>query len=188
MSSIRLFVLGALSERGEMHGHQLRLLAEEEHIDMWTDISVGGLYGAIKRLAAEGLIEPVRTEREGGYPERQVWRITEQGRISLGAQLIATLREIVMRPDPFDLAFTRVSGDKLASLPALLTARLAKLEALLADETAHLATISQYLNLAEQHAMRHRHARISADIDWLRDTINHLPEIIADRHSREDHP
>lgn len=29
-----------------MHGHQLRLLAEEEHIDLWTDITVGGLYGA----------------------------------------------------------------------------------------------------------------------------------------------
>ncbi|GAA2082685.1 PadR family transcriptional regulator [Pseudolysinimonas kribbensis] len=188
MSSIRLFILGALSERGEMHGHQLRLLAEEEHIDMWTDISVGGLYGALKRLAAEGLIEAVRTEREGAYPERQVWRITEQGRISLGAQLIGTLREIVFRPDPFDLAFTRVTGDKLGNLRSLLDARLAKLVALEADERAHLDTISQYLNLAEQYAMRHRRARIVADIEWLRDTIDHLPEIIQDRSSREEHP
>ena len=40
-----------------MHGHQLRLLAEEEHVALWTDITVGSLYGAIKRLAAEELIE-----------------------------------------------------------------------------------------------------------------------------------
>ena len=62
-----------------MHGHQLRQLAELEHLDMWTDISVGALYGAIKRLAAEDLIEEARVEREGAYPERQVWRITEAG-------------------------------------------------------------------------------------------------------------
>ena len=74
VSSIRLFILGALDIEGEMHGHQLRQLAEKEHIDMWTDITVGGLYGAIKRLAAEGLIEEARVEREGAYPERQVWR------------------------------------------------------------------------------------------------------------------
>jgi DNA-binding PadR family transcriptional regulator len=46
-----------------MHGHQLRLLAEEEHVALWTDITVGSLYGAIKRLAAEELIEEVRVER-----------------------------------------------------------------------------------------------------------------------------
>jgi DNA-binding PadR family transcriptional regulator len=188
VSSIRLFVLAALEEWGEMHGHQLRLLAEEEHIDMWTDISVGGLYGAIRRLATEGLIESVRTEREGGYPERQIWRITEQGRSTLGAQLIGTLREIVFRPDPFDLAFTRGTGDKLASLPALLEARLARLVALEADERAHLESISQYLNLAEQYAMRHRRARMAADIEWLRETLAHLPEIIQDRTSREENP
>ena len=61
MSSIRLFILGALADEGEMHGHQLRQLAEMEHIDMWTDITVGALYGAIKRLAAEDLIEEEET-------------------------------------------------------------------------------------------------------------------------------
>ncbi len=76
MSSIRLFILGSLEQHGPMHGHQLRLLDEEEHIDSFTDISVGSLYGAIKRLSAEGLIEELRTEREGGYPPRQVWDIT----------------------------------------------------------------------------------------------------------------
>jgi len=79
VSSIRIFILGALRERGPMHGHQLRLLFEEERLDLWTDITVGGLYGAIKRLAAEGLIEPVRTEQVGAYPERRVWQITDAG-------------------------------------------------------------------------------------------------------------
>src|ERR1700712_5252604 len=90
-----------------MHGHQLRQLAEKEHIDMWTDITVGGLYGALKRLAHEDLIEEVRTEREGSYPERQVWRITKAGRIALSALREQVLSDIVVKPDPFDLAFAR---------------------------------------------------------------------------------
>ena len=35
----------SLAERGEMHGHALRLLAEQEHIDEWTDFTVGAVYG-----------------------------------------------------------------------------------------------------------------------------------------------
>ncbi|RYF55207.1 MAG: PadR family transcriptional regulator, partial [Comamonadaceae bacterium] len=46
MSSIRVFLLGSLAERGPMHGHQLRLLAEKEHVAMWTDFGVGAIYGA----------------------------------------------------------------------------------------------------------------------------------------------
>ena len=38
-----------------MHGHGLLLLAEEEHIDLWTDFASSAVYGAIKRLATEGL-------------------------------------------------------------------------------------------------------------------------------------
>jgi hypothetical protein len=32
VSSIRLFILGALADSGEQHGHQLRQLAELEHV------------------------------------------------------------------------------------------------------------------------------------------------------------
>ena len=92
VSSIRIFLLAALEERGPMHGHQLRLLAEEEHVALWTDITVGSLYGAIKRLAAEELIEEVRVERSGAYPQRQVWAITDAGREALGGLRLRALR------------------------------------------------------------------------------------------------
>ncbi|MDY7557672.1 PadR family transcriptional regulator [Cryobacterium sp. 10C3] len=117
MSSIRLFILGSLAERGPMHGHQLRLLAEEEHVHMWTDISVGAVYGAIKRLATEGLISVARVEREGHYPERQVYEISDAGRRDLAALRLDGLRTIVLKPDPFDLAMTRLDPDRLDELP-----------------------------------------------------------------------
>ena len=99
-----------------MHGHQLRLLAEEEHVALWTDISVGSLYGAIKRLAAEELIEEVRVERSGAYPQRQVWAITDDGREALSVLRLRALRDIVIKPDPFDIAVTRVEDTHLEDL------------------------------------------------------------------------
>ena len=120
MSSIRLFVLDALARRGDMHGHQLRLLAEEEHVHLWTDISVGALYGALKRLAGEGLLAEVRTEREGGYPERQVYGITDEGRVALAGLQQAALEQVVLKPDPFDLGLSRPDPDRLDDLPAAL--------------------------------------------------------------------
>jgi len=169
-----------------MHGHQLRLLAEEEHIDQWTDITVGALYGAIKRLAAEGLIEARRVEREGSFPERQVWGITDAGREALGVLRHRGLREIVHKPDPFDLAMTRLDAGQLDSLEAILLARLASLRAELLDSQTHLATISAHLTLAERIVMNHKVHRLSAEIAWHQELLERLPEIVADELSRKD--
>src|SRR5664279_1047135 len=112
MSSIRLYVLASLAERGPMHGHALRLLAEEEHIDEWTDFTVGAVYGVLKRLTADGLIEPISTEREGSYPERHVYAITEAGEITLTALRQEGLDYIDVRPDGFDLALSALDPDR----------------------------------------------------------------------------
>ena len=186
MSSIRLFILGALDIEGEMHGHQLRQLAEKEHIDMWTDITVGGLYGAIKRLATEGLIEEVRVEREGAYPERSVWRITQPGHESLHALRHQGLSEIVMRADPFDLAIARFDLAESDRLPGLVAARQARLRAMLAESEAHTASISRYLSLGELHVMKHRGDRLRAEIAWHEELIEKLPQIISDERNRKE--
>jgi len=186
MSSIRVFILGSLAERGEMHGHQLRLLAEQENIHLWTDFTVGGIYGAIKRLAAEGLIAGVRTEREGNRPERQVYEITPAGRESLRSMIQETLNRYTLRPDPFDLALTRLDPRSVDDLPRILAARRQSLDATLVADRLHLAEIEQYLTVAETHAMTHRRFRLQAELDWLDSVIVALPQIIADEKSRKD--
>jgi len=184
VSSIRLYILDALVVEGPMHGHQLRLLAEKEHVQEWTDISVGALYGALKRMAAEGLIEEVKIEREGAYPERQVYAITDIGRISLGVTKRDALREIVVRTDPFDLAMSRLDGQNLDDLEGLLTARITLLKAMATDSEAHVGAISQYLSFTEQLVMMHKVARLKADVEWHQNLLNHLPEIIADESAK----
>jgi len=184
VSSIRLFVLDALARRGDMHGHQLRLLAEEEHVHLWTDISVGALYGALKRLAAEGLLGEVRTEREGGYPERQVYGITADGRVSLAALQQSELQHVVLKPDPFDLALSRPDPQRLAELPAALAARLATLHDLLAESVERTERARPYLSVGEAHALLHREHRIRAELAWHEQLLAGVPEIVADERRR----
>jgi DNA-binding PadR family transcriptional regulator len=186
VSSIRIFILAALEERGPMHGHQLRLLAEEEHVGLWTDITVGGLYGAIKRLAAEDLIEEIRVERAGAYPQRQVWAVTDAGREAVGALRLRALREIVVKPDPFDLAITRVHPDHLDDLPTMIAARIGSLNAMLADWEAHAATIDRYLTEAEKLVMRHRADRLRAEIAWHEELSEALPGIALQQRARAE--
>ncbi|MEO6532127.1 MAG: PadR family transcriptional regulator [Pseudolysinimonas sp.] len=185
MSSIRLYILGALADEGDMHGHQLRQLAEKEHVDEWTDISVGALYGAIKRLHAEGLINEVRTERDGAYPERQIWGITLAGRIALENLRYDGLTEIVTRADPFDLAVSRLNLAKLDEIPVLLQNRLAQLNVLLAQDEAKLASISAYLTPLELVVMSHKTTRLRADIAWHENLLSRLPELLKEERTRK---
>jgi DNA-binding PadR family transcriptional regulator len=184
VSSIRIFILGSLEQRGPMHGHQLRLLAEQEHLAMWTDITVGGLYGALKRLATENLIEQVRVEQAGAYPPRQIWSITEAGREALSSLRLRALSDIVVKPDPFDLAMTRLDKDHLMDLPVTIAARISSLSAMLTEWEARAAAADRYLSVSEKLMVKHRLDRLRADITWHQELADQLPDIIADEQAR----
>jgi DNA-binding PadR family transcriptional regulator len=184
MSSVRLYILGALAAEGEMHGHQLKLLAEQEHVHYWTDVSVGSLYGAIKRLAAEGLITELRVEREGNYPERQVFGITEAGSAALAELRNEGLSTVVFKPDPFDLAMSRLDPATLDGVREKLAARLATLHGMLAASEAQRAKADRYLTVNERFVLSHKSARLAAEIEWHNALLTELPAIIADESAR----
>ena len=69
----------------------------------------GSLYGALHRLAAEGLIEALRTEQSGHLPARTVYAITAEGRRELRVLRAEALQEAGLRPDPVDLALAMSS-------------------------------------------------------------------------------
>ena len=185
MSSIRLFVLAFFAEHGEAHGHQVRLKAEQEHVHLWTDISVGSVYGAIKRLTAEGLLQEIRVERHGKLPERQIYGITESGLAMLAELRKAGLREIWLKPDPFDLALTRLDPNELPLLPDVLQSRLSELTSMLAEKQGHNAQALPFLTVSERYALAHTEHRLRAEITWLEEIIAGLPKIIADEMTRQ---
>lgn len=187
MSSIRLFVLGSLADRGAMHGHALRLLAEEEHIDLWADVAASAIYGVIKRLDHEGLIEEIRTEREGNYPERSVYEITATGLKLLGTLRREGLEDIVMRPDPVDLALARLDPERLDDLAGVVSDRLERFRRRLSEGEERLDRISHHLSAMEHQVMKHAHARFRAEISWHEELLAGLPALISDEKSRKGH-
>lgn len=184
MSSIRLYILSTLTERGPLHGHGLRALAEQEHVDEWTDITPGALYGALKRMLSEGLIEVERTEREGNYPERQVYRVTAAGEAAEHRYRSAIFAALDTRHDPFDLAFSRLDPERIGDLEAGLIERRDAYQALLDEERETLERIDRHLWRAERLTWEHKIQRLETEIGWHDDLLSQVPEIIADERER----
>lgn len=184
MSSIRLFILDSFARHGEMHGHQLRLQAEEEHVQLWTDITVGSLYGAIKRLASDGLISVVRSEREGNFPERHVYDITDAGRVTLARVRHDGLTRLTVRPDPFDLALSRLDPERIDDLQSVLAARLDDLRGVLTWTREHNAHAEPYLGVSEKIALSHREHTLASEIAWTETVLAQVPAIVRDESTK----
>lgn len=165
MVSINLFVLDELS-RSESHGHQLRLKAQTEHVDVWTDIRVSGLYAALKRLAAEGLIASVRTESSGNFPERTVYGITDAGRTALVDLQRTELRKVTSRMDPFDLALQRSADLPAEEVRGALLDRRADIALHAADLRQQVADVSTQLNDMEKVIVEHVIGRLDYEVQW----------------------
>jgi DNA-binding PadR family transcriptional regulator len=180
MSSIRLFILSSFAAHGPMHGHRLRLEAERNHVPLWTDITVGAVYGAMGRLAAEGLLREAGREQEGNRPTRQLYEITDEGQSVLAELRRTELSEVWFKYDPFDLALTRTDRDLLESLPSELAKRLDKVRAKLAETKRVNAGAHPHVGLAKQWALRHNEYRLEAEVAYLTDLLEAAAAIVAD--------
>jgi DNA-binding PadR family transcriptional regulator len=181
MSSIRLFILSSFAEFGPMHGHLLRSIAERMKVPLWTDISVGAVYGAMKRLASEGLLQEQGREREGNRPTRQIYEITEEGRRVLAGLRREGLSEVWFKFDPFDLALTRMDAKTQKALPGIIAKRLDAVRALLAECRRVGAESRPHVGPAKQWALRHTEYRLEAEVAYLTDLLKAMPELLADK-------
>lgn len=141
---------------------------------MWTDIKPGSPYGALGRMAADGLIEVVCTQQEGNLPEGTIYRITDKGRRELVALRQGIIRDTRTRPDPLDLALAYSGGMDTGELREMIVDRrralieeLASWQALQKEATPHLTGLEP---LTFQHAL----VRLRAEIDWHESLIDHL--------------
>ncbi len=177
MNPTRLFVLGALARHGPMHGHQIRRDARVGRTELWSEVRPGSLYGALHRMAAEGLIEAVRTEQVGNLPARTVYAVTSEGRRELLALRAEAFRQASLRPDPVDLAVAMSGELPEEELRALVEDRRRALAAQLqvfrheGERTWAEQTVADSLIL--QHAI----GRLEAEIHWHGQLLDALPKL-----------
>jgi DNA-binding PadR family transcriptional regulator len=180
VSSIRLFILGTLATSGPLHGHQIRQQAQFDRTEMWSDVKVGSVYGALKRMASEGLIREVRTERVGNRPERTIYEITADGKRSLAAIRWTALHDLARHDDAFDLALAQSRNVADEDLEQVVQVRLAGLEVRLTLLQHEAETADPYLNEAERMVLQHLIERASAEVRWHTELTARLPKIAAD--------
>ncbi len=182
MNSSRLFVLAALNDYGPMHGHQIRHKAQEDRTQLWSDVAVGALYGALGRLQREGLIEAIRTEREGNYPERVIYGITDEGQRALRVVIDSTLQTVVKDFDSFDLALAHSGPIEEDYLTTLIRNRIGQLLVRRNALQQLPDYFSQWLTTAEREVVRHVVMRLDADIAWHESVLDRVPDIARESH------
>ncbi|WP_232662152.1 PadR family transcriptional regulator [Pseudonocardia sp. TRM90224] len=179
MSSARLFALSALARLGPVHGYQIRREAQIDRTELWTDIKPGSLYGVLHRMEREGLVEVVRTEREGNPPERTVYGITEQGLLELKTLRDAALREVKLLPDPVDLALQYTHDLDEEHLAGAIGARRQVVAARLAILEQEFRTSGPYLRGLEPMAIQHGLHRLRAELAWHDALLEELPKLMG---------
>lgn len=175
MLGTRLFILGALAQGGPMHGHKIRGAAQGDRVELWTDIKPGSLYGALRRMADEGLVEVVRTEQDGNLPARTVYGITDNGRADLLAEIRAVLADAQLRPDPIHLVLQHADALEPGEFRKAVVSRRDAYATQLAFMRNLLTEATPYLTGLEPLAFDHIFLRLEAEISWHDRLLAALP-------------
>jgi DNA-binding PadR family transcriptional regulator len=176
----RLFILGALARHGPMYGHQLRRDARIDRTEAWSEVQPGSLYSALHRLAAEGLIEPLRTEQQGQLPARTVYGITAEGHRELRVLRAEALQEVRLPPDPVDLALAMSSDLPEETLRGYLEDRFRALSAQASqlDHRRDRAWPDQ--SVADDLVIEHARLRVEAELSWHQLVLDQVGKLTVD--------
>jgi DNA-binding PadR family transcriptional regulator len=137
-------------------------------------IKWGSLYTVVANLEKHGFIEAVESVREGGRPERTVYRITSAGR----AEVDDWMRELVADPAQEPRQFTHALS-VLGVLPPdtvieLLRTRLALLEQQIAEAREALARVGREIPRMFLIESEYELAISEAEANWVRALLDEL--------------
>jgi DNA-binding PadR family transcriptional regulator len=162
-----LYILGVL-HRGDFHPYEIRRRLSQAMIECFTDVDVGTLYYAVRRLAESGLLTAVAQERVARGGMRTVYRITPHGRDRFRELLHAQfavegdLRQTLYGPMLFlHLADLNLVAEALRHQIGRQNVRLAEIRKLRRQWLSMLPTGSR-------HLMHHMAEQCRLDLRWLR--------------------
>ena len=168
-----LTVLCLLRER-PMHPYEMQRLIRERKKDEFLDLKRGSLYHAIERLRRAGLIEAVRTSREGRRPERTVYRLTEKGEREALDWLRELLAKPVCEPSQFLAAMSFVLHLSPEDVLEQLDTRAGLLEAQVAELDAVLKTMTPRIGRLVLLEVEYARAVRRAELKWVRSLAEEL--------------
>jgi DNA-binding PadR family transcriptional regulator len=160
---------------GPLHPYGMQRLIKSWGKDQVVNIGQrANLYKTIRRLHEAGLIAVRQTERDQQYPERTVYELTEEGRLTG----LRWLREMLAAPRneypafPAALSFAMVLGPE--ELAGELSRRLAAVEAQLAQLDSELSDYREAVPRIALIETEYQRAVIGAEARWLSSVIDEL--------------
>jgi DNA-binding PadR family transcriptional regulator len=129
MSTTRLLVLGVMRLFQPVHGYDVRRELLSWRADQWANVAPGSVYGAIKSLERDGLIEVVGTETAGARPARTTYKVTPEGDKEFKSLLREAWWNLVLPQDPFIAGLNFLTEVNREEAAAALDSRVAQIEA-----------------------------------------------------------
>ena len=173
-SSLALAILVLLHE-SPMHPYRMQRLIKDRGKDQVINVEQrASLYQTINQLHRAGLITFWETERQEGFPERTVYKLTEKGRqiaVDWLREMLSTpAREFPEFPAAVSLLPLLTPEDALCQMETR-EARLANQIASLDEEIQTYSTTLPKLFLIESDYMRNM---LEAELKWVRSIIADL--------------
>lgn len=174
-ASTRLIVLGCVRIFQPVHGYFLRRELTSWQVDSWANVHPGSIYGALRSLTRDGLLEEVRTTTATNRPERTSYRLTPAGEV----EFLALLRRGLLALDdpPTFLAALNLGG----ALPRdevlrALRARTVMLEGKAAQELALADEIVAAPDTPDwaSEVPRMIASRTTGELGWLRGLVERI--------------
>lgn len=167
VTPLGIAVLALLAE-GPMHPYEMYQLLVSRKEDRIVKVRPGSLYHAVDRLAENGLVRAIATEREGNRPERTTYEVTDTGRSTLTEQISSILETPVPEYPQFVLALSEIHNVDVTEAISCLRARIERKVA----EDAELAEIEEVAGVRGIPAIffvgvGYMRAVISAEVTWL---------------------
>lgn len=181
MSSTRLLVLGVVRIFQPVHGYDVRRELLSWQVEQWANVAPGSVYGALKTLERDGLIEVASTGQQGGRPERTLYQVTREGDKQFGMQLRESWWTVRQPLEPLMPALCFMPFMERGELVAALRSRATQLEA--SREANRYAAAHVGGDPAEggtpEHVLELHHlvdARMAAELAWARAFAGRLEE------------
>ncbi|HEY4021541.1 MAG TPA: helix-turn-helix transcriptional regulator [Pseudonocardiaceae bacterium] len=163
----------ALLLQGERHTYDMHRQIIDTHKDFVTGLP-RSMYHAVERLSRDGLIAAGDTVRDGGRPERTLYRLTEAGR----ADLRSRVRMLLATPDAdttlFAAALSFVACLSVAEARDVLEIRATALKDTATGMRTSLDQLLSQLPRLLLIEVEYELDRISGEFAWVRALIADL--------------
>lgn len=176
----RLLILGVL-HRGDFHPYEIKRRLTAAMVECYTDVDVGTLYYAVRKLEKDGFIAEVAQERVARGGMRTIYRVTPAGRAEFrtGLHRQFDVEGPVSHTLYGGLLFLHLAD--LAIVEAALRRRIDRLDELIAKLGPIRQEFAPRLSTGGEHLLAHLDKQRRLDRAWAKSLL----EDVAARRVRD---